>query len=761
MTPVTDPAILAQLNGGSGKPVTDPAVLAQLNAKPAAPTMMQNIIASPVGRFVHDAVLPMLSAPGDILSHIDPTAPDISRLKASNEAGYQGALAAQRNSPGYAAARQQADAIQSKTGGGLTDQFIAPVLPATAGLTGGLFGGSWDAMNANADAATDSLKAYQTANPVKASLAQAAGGFLAAPGRVAPATIAPAAASATASAAVPVASQRAAQYVSDLAAAAGKDPAALAQAGTDAAGKPIMAAEAIGKPGTVGLAALGRRSGTTPDALQGLLDERSAGAPGRVLNDYATASGINPVAAQGNIDALVQAGRAKAEPLYKDAFAGGSTAPFQDQLRTALTQATGAKGVIAKQIKAIEQNNPGALAARGAAGADVRTQYMDLHQQLQQAEADRQATLGMFQKAASDNSANAPGAVWSPRIQQFLNDPVMKQGLARGLEVQRLESLRDGKPFNPTEYAVTGTDADGSPVIGGVPNMRLLDAGKRGLDSIINDARDSTTGRLVMTERVKALIGVKNAYLDELDALNPRYKAARVQAGDYLSSSQAFSHGQNAILNPNMTAAQFSDSVARASPSELEAMKGGVANKLFSLAQNSKLDPKVFNRPIVQQKLTRLLGDSGATKLLSNIKTEATMAQTSGRMRPGAYSPTQELNAAMAEQDEGPGSINLAADLAGNTIKSGSFVRGALNTGMQHVVQPGLDYLKTPGMSVPVRDEAGRLLMMKPEELAAYLGQPGVLRRPPIASRLNLPPQTRIPFGLFGSTAVASQQQQR
>lgn len=39
MTPVTDPAILAQLNGsGAGKPVTDPAILAQLNGGEATPS---------------------------------------------------------------------------------------------------------------------------------------------------------------------------------------------------------------------------------------------------------------------------------------------------------------------------------------------------------------------------------------------------------------------------------------------------------------------------------------------------------------------------------------------------------------------------------------------------------------------------------------------------------------------------------------------------------------------------------------------------
>lgn len=182
MTPVTDPAILAQLNGTPGKPVTDPAVLAQLNGQQAGaqPTMLQTLGASPVGRFAHDFVLPMISTPARLLAKIDPTGGSVEPMAAKAEGTYQDALAAQRNRPGYADARAQADAqAQARGAGGITDQFLSTLAPTMAG-TAGLFGGL-NASNAAADAQTAAQDRYAAANPKTSTAANIAGGLLAVP----------------------------------------------------------------------------------------------------------------------------------------------------------------------------------------------------------------------------------------------------------------------------------------------------------------------------------------------------------------------------------------------------------------------------------------------------------------------------------------------------------------------------------------------------------------------------------------------------
>jgi hypothetical protein len=51
--------------------------------------------------------------------------------------------------------------------------------------------------------------------------------------------------------------------------------------------------------------------------------------------------------------------------------------------------------------------------------------------------------------------------VWSPRLQNFIDDPVMQQGLRRGMELERIDSVTRDKPFNPTQLGVD-LDAEGN-----------------------------------------------------------------------------------------------------------------------------------------------------------------------------------------------------------------------------------------------------------------------------------------------------------
>src|SRR5437764_11754862 len=75
----------------------------------------------------------------------------------------------------------------------------------------------------------------------------------------------------------------------------------------------------------------------------------------------------------------------------------------------------------------------------------------------------------------------------TPKLQQFLGDPLIQQGLAQGREVQRLEGLA-GNPV-PLPNSIWGQ----------------LDAAKRGLDDIVEKYRDPTTGRLALDQRGRAV----------------------------------------------------------------------------------------------------------------------------------------------------------------------------------------------------------------------------------------------------------------
>src|SRR4029077_19180012 len=69
------------------------------------------------------------------------------------------------------------------------------------------------------------------------------------------------------------------------------------------------------------------------------------------------------------------------------------------------------------------------------------------------------------------------------RVAPQVNDRIGQDAMQRGLRVVELEHLADGTPFRVQDYGVTrGEGGAFVPVEGQTPNMRLLDAVKRGYD---------------------------------------------------------------------------------------------------------------------------------------------------------------------------------------------------------------------------------------------------------------------------------------
>jgi hypothetical protein len=111
----------------------------------------------------------------------------------------------------------------------------------------------------------------------------------------------------------------------------GVTPEGLAAARTAAGGKPITTAEAIGPSGISQATGLARRAGTTPATAEATMAARAGDRSARILNDIHETTGVDPVAAQGDINAIVQNGQAAAGPLY-DAIRNDPTPIWSPQL---------------------------------------------------------------------------------------------------------------------------------------------------------------------------------------------------------------------------------------------------------------------------------------------------------------------------------------------------------------------------------------------------------------------------------------------
>ena len=81
--------------------------------------------------------------------------------------------------------------------------------------------------------------------------------------------------------------------------------------------------------------------------------------------------------------------------------------------------------------------------------------------------------------------ANQQGIAYTDKLKDFMNDPDIKSAFKAGINEARRKSL-GGTPINWTDYAITGFNEAGDPIIGITPTWRTWDLVKRGIDKKIN-----------------------------------------------------------------------------------------------------------------------------------------------------------------------------------------------------------------------------------------------------------------------------------
>ena len=291
--------------------------------------------------------------------------------------------------------------------------------------------------------------------------------------------------------------------------------------------------------------------------------------------------------------------------------------------------------------------------------------------------------------------------VWSPRLQNFLDDPVMQQGMRRGMELERINSVTHNRPFNPTQMGVD-LDAEGNVKLRDTPNMRVLDAGKRGLDSMIADERNPITGRL--SQRGVSLDQFRRAYLTELDGLDKSgsYAAARSAWSGPSASMDALQAGQS-ILNrhPDEIAAEVAK-LRQNSPGDLEFYKLGAAaslkDKIARTGMGGDEAKRLIGNQYTQQQLRPLFDtQKDYDRFINSVTAENRMFETRQRLIGGSQ---------MAER---------LAENGGNEGAAGHVVRAGVAALEGAPGAAGLSAMKalgamTRGESPAVNSAAARML---------------------------------------------------
>ena len=362
----------------------------------------------------------------------------------------------------------------------------------------------------------------------------------------------------------------------------------------DELGKPLALVDVGGKNihGLAGAAA--RAPGESKAIFNKFFEGRDEGAGARLTSDVARDLTQGP-SARRTTQGLQQLQTQEAVPLYEKAFEGGSMAPLQRQLENTFADLGRQEKEIGTELTSARQQLNSALGRQSQAGnvystsganEDVRAAQAAVtaaENKLNRVSETKAQATDIMRLAQDDAATGKPGAVWNPRIQQFLDDPIVKNGLKQGLEDQRLDALADYKRFDPTEYAITDkVDEAGNPIVAKVPNMRTLNAIKIGLDAIIQAERKD--GRL--TQHGLMVNRVKQAFVKELDNINPDYATARASWQGNAASQDAVKFGKN--LN-KYSPEEVKDFVSGLSESDKEFMRLGVADNVLERVLKTSL----------------------------------------------------------------------------------------------------------------------------------------------------------------------------
>ncbi len=386
---------------------------------------------------------------------------------------------------------------------------------------------------------------------------------------------------------------------------------------------------------------MARAPGEASSVMRNFLTGRDLGAGPRLDTDITAAIG-GEAPGENAFEALKQARSAAAQPLFEKAYQGGSTAPLERQFENAFGEAT-AKEAAAAQALAAARTEATSAAARGSMAGDnvyansaaneragaSKAAMESAQAGVDAARAEKEQARAILQRAQADGTSNAPGAVWNPRIQQFLENPRVQQGLHRGLRIERDNALAEGRKMNPSEYAIVGVDQEGEPIVGTVPTMRLLAVAKEGLDRMVQSPEFQTQFGTLNKEGV-AIDRVRGAFLSELDKINPAYRAARAQWGGDSQSLSAFQAGEKIFrANPRETQAL----VAGLSPDSKEFLRLGAARALRdSVARKGAGGDEakaIIGSQYVRNQIRPLFDDESAyQKFISSVEAEGRMFST-------------------------------------------------------------------------------------------------------------------------------------
>jgi hypothetical protein len=308
--------------------------------------------------------------------------------------------------------------------------------------------------------------------------------------------------------------------------------------------------------------------------------------------------------------------------------------------------------------------------------------------------------------------------VTSPGLQMLVEqEPLIRQGMARGLKIQRIEASTAREPFKQDQFGVVADfNEAGDPIIKQINTtpLRLWHATRKGLDGMLEGYRDKTTGKLVLDDVGVAIKDLRASLDEEVKRLTggPEGNFAKGDAAyaDAAKLDNAMQRGRNFVSGDE----EMTSQVFKAMPAaEQDAYRAGVAREMQGMIRKNGSTPASIRAALkdtgISDKLKTILPtETQYNKFISDLQREGTFKETN-RIRYGSQTFGRGAEDAGATQD-----------IVGNAVSAGAqAMRGDVGGAAMSAVRSAQNFLKRAQLPQSTRDRIGNLLLSQdPEEKA-------------------------------------------
>lgn len=335
--------------------------------------------------------------------------------------------------------------------------------------------------------------------------------------------------------------------------------------------------------------------------------------------------------------------------------------------------------------------------------------------------ADEQMMVNDLRSRAKDlyTAAYEKGAVDDPVVNQILMSPTFQDAYRRGQSIAENEALAAKlRGEDPTKYLLpeiykpTGKidTLTNSPImeLNQIPNVRVLDYVKRGLDDLIDAGYKGSSS--VGKGQASSLKELRNQFVTAIDHKVPEYREARkAYAGD-MEVLDAMRTGLNDFNK--LKHEQINDMVSQMSQAEKDAFRTGVARNLYDQihgpSNSFNSAQRIIGSENTQKKLRSLFDNEGQFNLFkAALERESQLFTEANRILGGSQTGKRMQMREAFEESDGVGQV------VGQAITGGF---GNALTGLT------LRIVNSTQMPEKTGNKLAEMLMSsKPEEVASVV----------------------------------------